>query len=119
MQEEPAGDADGAMHCFTENSEIAKAALDMGFYVSFSGILTFKSAEELRDVAKRVPQDRLLIETDAPYLAPVPFRGKPNQPRCVRHVAECLAQLRGLPVERLAEITRDNFFALFNNAQAA
>lgn len=118
MQEERAGDAGGVMHCFTENWDMARQALDMGFYISFSGILTFKNAQELREVAARVPLDRLLIETDSPYLAPVPYRGKPNQPRYVHQVAECMAELRGLPVERLAEITRENFFALFTAAQA-
>ncbi len=119
MEEEGAGEAGGVMHCFTENWEMARAALDMGFYISFSGIVTFNNAQELREVAKRVPHDRLLIETDAPYLAPVPYRGKPNQPRYLRQVAECMAELRGLKVERLAEITRENFFALFTAAQAA
>ncbi len=118
MEEEGAGQAGGVMHCFTENWEMARAALDMGFYISFSGIVTFKNAQELRDVAKRVPQDRLLIETDAPYLAPVPYRGKPNQPRYVRQVAACMAELRGLTMQRLAEITRENFFTLFTAAQA-
>jgi len=119
MQEERAGDAGGVMHCFTENWDMARQALDMGFYISFSGILTFKNARELREVAERVPMDRLLIETDSPYLAPIPYRGKPNQPRYVRHVAECMAELRDLPVERLAQITRENFFALFASAQPA
>ncbi len=119
MQEERAGDAGGVMHCFTENWDMARQALDMGFYISFSGILTFKNAQELREVAARVPLDRLLIETDSPYLAPVPYRGKPNQPRYVRQVADCMAELRGLPVERLPESTRENFFALFASAQPA
>jgi TatD DNase family protein len=111
-----ASDAGGVMHCFTETWEMAKEALDMGFYISFSGILTFKNAAALRDVAQRVPLDRLLIETDSPYLAPVPFRGRKNEPRYVGHVAARIAELRGLTVEALAEITSRNFFALFKDA---
>jgi TatD DNase family protein len=113
MRAADAGAAGGVMHCFTETWEMAKQALDLGFYVSFSGILTFKSATELRDVATRVPLQRLLIETDSPYLAPVPHRGKKNEPRFVPHVAALLAELRGLSVEEIAEITTANFFALF------
>jgi TatD DNase family protein len=113
MREAEAGEAGGVMHCFTETWEMASQAMDMGFYISFSGIVTFKSANALREVAERVPLDRLLIETDSPYLTPVPHRGKPNQPLHVRHVAECLAELRGLPVARLIEITGENFFRLF------
>jgi TatD DNase family protein len=118
MRAANAGDAGGVMHCFTESWEMAKQALDMGFYISFSGIVTFKSAEALRDVAQRVPLDRLLIETDSPYLAPVPHRGRKNEPRFVGHVAAQIAELRGLPVEALAEITSTNFFALFKGAAA-
>lgn len=117
MQEEQAELAGGVMHCFTENWEMARQALDLGFYISFSGILTFRNAEDLREVARRVPLERVLIETDSPYLAPVPYRGKPNQPIYVRQVAECLAELRGLTPEALAEITRDNFFRLFPAAR--
>ncbi len=113
LRESEARDAGGVMHCFTEDWETAKAALDLGFYISFSGILTFKSAADLREVAQRVPADRLLIETDSPYLAPIPHRGKSNQPRWVAHVAECLAGLRGLEVEDVVALTGDNFAALF------
>ncbi len=113
MQEAQARDAGGVMHCFTEDWETAKAALDLGFYISFSGILTFKTAADLREVAARVPSDRILIETDAPYLAPVPYRGKPNEPRYVTHVAECLAGLRGMTVDAVADLTGRNFSALF------
>lgn len=113
LRESEARDAGGVMHCFTEDWETAKAALDLGFYISFSGILTFKSAADLREVARRVPADRLLIETDSPYLAPMPHRGKSNQPRWVAHVAECLAGLRGLAVEEVVALTGDNFATLF------
>jgi len=117
MQEEHAKDAGGVMHCFTESWEMAKTALDMGFYISFSGIVTFKSADSLRDVARKVPLDRMLIETDSPYLAPVPYRGKSNQPGCVPLVAETLAGLRNVPVETLANQTAENFYRLFPVAQ--
>ncbi|MFC1602910.1 TatD family hydrolase [Pseudomonadota bacterium] len=113
MQEEGARDVGGVMHCFTEDWNMAKQALDLGFYISFSGIITFKSAAELREVAKKVPLDRILIETDAPYLAPVPHRGKPNYPNYVGHVAECVAENRGMDREEFACATRDNFFRLF------
>ena len=103
----------GVLHCFTEDWDMAKAALDLGFYISLSGIVTFRNAEALRDVARRVPQDRLLVETDSPYLAPVPHRGKPNLPQYVRDVAEFLAELRGVPFETLAEQTTTNFRRLF------
>jgi TatD DNase family protein len=118
MRAHHAGDAGGVMHCFTETWEVARAALDQGFYISFSGIVTFKSAQDLREVAARVPPDRLLIETDSPYLAPVPHRGKTNEPAFVPHVARCVAEVRGEPVERIAELTRENFFRLFRHAQA-
>ena len=117
MTEEQARDAGGVMHCFTEDWEMAKKALDLGFYISFSGIVTFNSAAELREVARKVPQDRLLIETDAPYLAPVPYRGKPNLPQYVTKVAECIAELRGLGIEEVAEISSRNFFDLFSAAR--
>jgi TatD DNase family protein len=113
MTEERAQDAGGVMHCFTEDWEMAKKALDLGFYISFSGIVTFNSAADLREVARKVPQDRLLIETDSPYLAPVPFRGKPNLPQYVSKVAECVAELRGLSVAEVARISGSNFFKLF------
>ncbi len=116
MDEEGAREAGGVMHCFTETWEMARAAMDMGFYISFSGIVTFKNAQSLRDVASRVPLERMLIETDSPYLAPVPHRGKPNEPRHVRHVCETIAGLRGIEPEALAQITADNFFHLFEAA---
>lgn len=118
MREEEAGSAGGVMHCFTESWEVAKASLDLGFYISFSGIVTFRSAEALRDVARRVPDDRLLIETDSPYLAPMPFRGKTNEPAYVTHVAALVAELRGIDISKLADITTRNFFQLFSTAQA-
>lgn len=99
----------GIIHCFTEDWETAKRALDMGFYISFSGIVSFKNAQPLRDVAKKVPKDRLLIETDSPYLAPVPKRGKPNEPAFVPYVADCLAELLQMDVEALAQLTTKNF----------
>ena len=105
--------AGGVFHCFTETAQVARAALDLGFYISFSGILTFKNAQDLRDVAAFVPLDRLLIETDSPYLAPVPYRGKTNNPSFVPFVAAQLAQLKQCPVEQIAEITSRNFEALF------
>jgi TatD DNase family protein len=108
-----AGGAGGVMHCFTESLEVAEAAMEMGFYISFSGIVTFKSAKDLQAVARAVPLERTLIETDSPYLAPVPFRGKMNEPGFVRHVAEYLATLKGIPLERVAQQTTDNFFNLF------
>lgn len=114
-----AGNADkvgGVLHCFTENWEMAKAAIDLGFYISVSGIVTFKNAGELRSVIRKVPKDRLLVETDAPYLAPVPHRGEENQPAFVRDVAEFVAELRGEKYEELAEYSGDNFFRLFKDA---
>jgi len=117
MRESGAEQAGGVMHCFTETWEMARQALDLGFYVSFSGIVTFKSAEALRDVARRVPLDRLLIETDSPYLAPVPHRGRSNEPRYVAHVADKIGELRGLRPEQVAEITAENFFTLFRSAR--
>ncbi len=117
MREEHAAEAGGVMHCFTESREVAEAALALGFYISFSGIVTFRNARELKEVAKIVPLDRLLIETDAPYLAPVPHRGKTNEPGWVVHVAEELARLRGEPLERIEQATTDNFYRLFRHAQ--
>jgi TatD DNase family protein len=109
----------GVLHCFTEDWEMAKAALDIGFYISLSGIVTFRNAEALREVARQVPVDRLLVETDSPYLAPVPHRGKPNLPQYVREVAEYLAALRGVSYETLAEQTSNNFKRLFPLAGVA
>jgi len=116
MRDFGAGDVGGVMHCFTETWEMAKQALDLGFYISFSGIITFKNAEELRDVARRVPLDRMLIETDSPYLAPVPHRGKKNEPRYVGYVANKIAELRCMAPEALAATTGENFFRLFSDA---
>jgi TatD DNase family protein len=113
MREEGAGEAGGVMHCFTETMDVAQAALDLGFHISFSGIVTFRNARELQDVARAVPLERMLIETDSPYLAPVPHRGKRNQPAWVRHVGEAIATLRGVPVATIAEATSANFFRLF------
>ncbi|MCS5781233.1 TatD family hydrolase [Klebsiella pneumoniae subsp. pneumoniae] len=101
-------------HCFTEDRETAGKLLDMGFYISFSGIVTFRNAEQLRDAARYVPLDRLLVETDSPYLAPVPHRGKENQPALVRDVAEYMAVLKGCQLEQLAQQTTDNFATLFH-----
>jgi len=112
------GSVGGVFHCFTETQAVAKAALDLGFYISFSGILTFKTAQELRDVAAWVPLDRLLIETDSPYLAPVPYRGKTNNPSYVPFVAKLLAELRGMTPESVAELTSRNFDALFVKVKA-
>ena len=108
-----AGGAGGVMHCFTESLEVAQAAIAMGFFISFSGIVTFKSAKDLQAVALVVPLENMLIETDAPYLAPVPYRGRMNEPGLVRHVAEYIAQLKGVPLEDVAYATTDNFFRLF------
>lgn len=113
MAEEGAGLIGGVMHCFTENWQVAQAALDLGFYISFSGIVTFKNALQIKEVAQRVPLERMLIETDAPYLAPVPFRGKLNQPAYVKHVAEEIALLRGITVAEVGEKTSENFARLF------
>ena len=106
----------GVLHCFTEDWDMARAALDMGYYISLSGIVTFRNAEALRDVAKRIPADRLLVETDSPYLAPVPHRGKPNEPQFVYEVAAFLADLRGESLESLCESTTRNFHRLFPGA---
>jgi len=117
MKEEKAGTGDGGvagvMHCFTESQAVATAAMDMGFYISFSGIVTFKNAKDLQAVAREVPLERMLIETDSPYLAPVPMRGKTNEPGFVRHVAEFLADLKGVSLQTLAESTTRNFRTLF------
>ena len=113
-----AGAAGGVFHCFTETMEVARAALDLGFHVSFSGILTFKNAADLREVARFVPASRLLIETDSPYLAPVPFRGKTNTPALVPYVARQIAELRGLAVEEVGELTSRNFETLFSGVKS-
>jgi TatD DNase family protein len=117
MQEENASSVGGVMHCFTEDWAMASAALELGFYISISGIVTFKNALEIQEVAKKVPLDRLLIETDSPYLAPMPHRGKPNEPAYVRHVAEFVAALRGVELGEFAEQTTENFFRLFGMAR--
>ncbi len=106
------------MHCFAEDWEVAKQALDLGFYLSFSGIVTFNSAKTLQEVARKAPADRILVETDAPYLAPAPMRGKPNQPAFVRHTAEFVAELRGQSLATIAETTSANFYRLFKHASA-
>jgi len=116
MQSENAQQAGGVMHCFAEDWDTAKRAMDMGFYISFSGIVTFKNAKTLKEVAQRVPLDRMLIETDSPYLAPVPYRGKPNEPSYVRHVAEHIAELRDMTIEDVAKVTTENFYQLFRKA---
>ena len=118
MVEERAGDVGGVMHCFTESWDIAQAVLDLGFHISISGIVTFKNATQMKAVAQRVPLDRLLVETDAPYLSPVPYRGKLNQPGYVKYVAEEIARLRGVPFEALARATTENCFRLFPFAKA-
>jgi TatD DNase family protein len=113
MREEGASRCGAVMHCFTESAEMAKECLDLGLYISFSGIVTFKNAAKLRDVAATVPDDRLLVETDSPYLAPAPHRGETNRPALVRHVAKALADIRGVSLERIAELTTNNFERLF------
>jgi len=113
MRDERASEAGGVMHCFTETWEVASAAIDLGFHISFSGIVTFRNAVQLQEVARRVPLERMLIETDSPYLAPVPHRGKRNHPALVVHVAEAIAKLREVPVDVIAKATSDNFFRLF------
>jgi TatD DNase family protein len=119
MREERAGEAGGVMHCFTESWDVAAVALDLGFFISLSGIVTFKNAGAVKEVARRVPLERMLIETDAPYLAPVPFRGKTNQPAYVRYVAEEIARLRGIALDEVAAATSDNFFRLFGISRDA
>ena len=116
MREERAGEVGGVMHCFTESWDVAQGAMDLGFYISFSGIVTFKNAVGLKDVARRVPLERMLIETDAPYLAPVPFRGKTNEPGLVKYVAEEIARLRDIHLDQVASATTSNFFRLFKTA---
>jgi len=114
IKEENAREVGGVLHCFTENWEMAKEAINHNFYISFSGIITFQNAQELREVAKRVPLERILIETDSPYLAPIPHRGKQNEPAYVRYVAEKIAEIKNESLETVAKQTSDNFFTLFN-----
>ncbi|OGT51806.1 MAG: deoxyribonuclease [Gammaproteobacteria bacterium RIFCSPHIGHO2_12_FULL_42_13] len=114
MKEERADKIGGVMHCFTESLEMAKAAIALGFYISFSGIITFKNAQPLVKVAKNIPLEKILIETDAPYLAPVPFRGKKNEPKYVKYVAEKIAEIKNISVEAVAEATSENFRRLFS-----
>ena len=116
MQEENAHEVGGVMHCFTESVDVAMRAIEMGFYISFSGIVTFKNAVALKEVAQQVPLDRILVETDSPYLAPIPFRGKTNQPAYVKHVAEEVANLRNITLEALTQASTSNFFNLFKKA---
>lgn len=113
MKEEGADRVGGVMHCFTENLDAAQAAMEMGFYISLSGIVTFKSAATVKEVARSIPLERMLIETDSPYLAPVPYRGKVNQPAYVKHVAEEIARLRDIPLEEVGRVTSGNFARLF------
>lgn len=114
LREEKAQEVGGVLHCFTETLEMAQAAMALGFYISFSGIITFKNATELQEVVKQIPLDRLLIETDAPYLTPVPFRGKPNEPKYVHYVAEKVAELKGISFDEVTKATSDNFLKLFS-----
>ncbi|MBL8419050.1 MAG: TatD family hydrolase [Dechloromonas sp.] len=116
LQEEGAQAVGGVMHCFTETWEVARRALDLGFHISFSGIVTFKNALAIKEVAQKAPLDRILVETDAPYLAPAPYRGKTNEPAYVRYVVEEVARLRKLSPEQVAEATTTNFFRLFKHA---
>ncbi len=113
LKEEGAERIGGVMHCFTESLEVAKQAIDLGFYISFSGIVTFKSAKDLQETCRQVPLERMLIETDSPYLAPMPHRGKTNEPAWVSHVASYIADLKGIPVEVVADHTTRNFFQCF------
>jgi TatD DNase family protein len=113
LKDEGAEEIGGIIHCFTEDWEFAQKALDLNFYISFSGIITFNNATTIRDVVKKIPSDKFLIETDSPYLAPVPFRGRPNYPIYVRYVAEQVAELRGITVNKVADITTNNFYNLF------
>lgn len=119
MREEGAYQAGGVMHCFTESLEMAEAAIEMGFYISFSGIVTFKNATQLKGVAQKIPLDKILVETDSPYLAPVPFRGKTNQPAYVKYVAQEIADLRGISLDVVMQATTQNFFNLFKHARAS
>jgi TatD DNase family protein len=116
MHEENAQQVGGVMHCFTENLDVALQAIELGFYISFSGIVTFKNALTIKEVAKQIPLDRMLVETDSPYLSPMPYRGKTNQPSYVKYVAEEIARLRGISLEEISEATTNNFFRLFKHA---
>jgi TatD DNase family protein len=118
MREEGAERIGGVMHCFTESQAVAEQAMELGFYISFSGIVTFKNSGDLKEVAKRIPLERMLVETDAPYLAPVPYRGKTNQPAYVQYVATAIAELRGIALQEVSEATTSNFFRLFRQAQS-
>ena len=117
MREEGAAQIGGVMHCFTESLEVAQQAISMGFYISFSGIVTFKNATQLKEVAQNIPLEKILVETDSPYLAPVPFRGKTNQPAYVKYVAQEIANLRGIALDEVMQATTDNFFNLFRAAR--
>ena len=117
MQEEGAKKVGGVMHCFTENLQVALAAIEMGFYISFSGIVTFKNATQIKQVAQAIPLDKMLVETDSPYLAPMPFRGKTNQPAYVKYVAQEIANLRGISLDVVMQATTHNFFTLFKHAK--
>ncbi|MGE0357820.1 MAG: TatD family hydrolase [Burkholderiales bacterium] len=119
LEEEGAAEVGGVMHCFTESLEVAQAAMGLGFHISFSGIVTFRNAAALKEVARQVPLERMLVETDSPYLAPVPHRGRTNEPAFVRHVAEEIAALKGVDAQAVAEATTRNFFALFRDARPA
>jgi len=116
MKEEEAQKVGGVMHCFTESLDVAMRSIELGFYISFSGIVTFKNATALKEVAQHVPLNRILVETDSPYLAPIPFRGKTNQPAYVKHVAEEVARLRGSSLDEIMEASTENFFTLFKKA---
>lgn len=118
MREENAQKIGGVMHCFTESLDFALQAIELGFYISFSGIVTFKNAFSIKEVAQKIPLDRLLVETDSPYLAPVPYRGKTNQPSYVKNVAEEIARLRGISFEEISIASTENFFRLFSHAAA-
>ena len=118
MQEENAQQVGGVMHCFTENLDIAQRAIELGFYISFSGIVTFKNAQTIKEVAMHIPLEKMLVETDSPYLAPAPYRGKTNQPSYVKHVAEEIARLRGISLQEVSAATTQNFFRLFRHATA-
>jgi TatD DNase family protein len=117
MQEEGAQQVGGVMHCFTENLDVALKAIDMGFYISFSGIVTFKNAAQIKEVAQAIPLNRVLVETDSPYLAPMPFRGKINQPAYVKYVAQEIANLRSISLDEVMQATTQNFFTLFKHAK--
>ena len=119
LRDHNARDAGGVMHCFAEDWRVAEQALDIGFYISFSGIVTFKSAKAVQEVAMKAPLDRILVETDAPYLAPVPHRGKTNEPAYVRHTAEFVAELRGITLDEVAKATTENFYRLFSGVASS